>query len=233
MSSKLQAALSALGEAQKELQSGEISLDDFRQIEDSILRSEAFAPMKSLAALEQIPHMKLENPAAIGPDDDLPPESLALFDDESYLLQLDLRLGDPSAIQRQDVGDPTNHAPERIADKERDIALRNPVSVYNWLRKHQPQVFLQDNETNSEKASGRGGNTRGTKRASMVAKHEEDVAEDDAVLVERGSTTRGKRKRDDEPYRPKGGSSRPTKRKREDGQAGKRAKKSSISDGAF
>ncbi|KAK3383941.1 IEC3 subunit of the Ino80 complex, chromatin re-modelling-domain-containing protein [Lasiosphaeria ovina] len=31
----------------------------------------------------------------------------------------------------------------------RDFALRNPTSVYNWLRKHAPKTFLQDAETHT------------------------------------------------------------------------------------
>jgi hypothetical protein len=227
----MQAARLALNEAQKELQAGEITLDDFRRVEDSILRSEAFAPLKSLKDLEQTLHTTLDSLGLEGDDEDVPTESLALADDETYLLNLDLLLGDPSATSRHDIADPSNRFPEKSADRERDMALRNPVSVYNWLRKHQPQVFLQDNETNSEKASGRGGNARGSKRTSTAAKHEEDIVDEDGILIDRGSTsTRGKRKRDDEPYRPKGGSSRSTKRKREDGQPSKRGKKASISD---
>jgi hypothetical protein len=36
----------------------------------------------------------------------------------------------------------------------RDLALRNPTSVYNWLRKHAPKTFLQDGEAHQDGAGG-------------------------------------------------------------------------------
>lgn len=33
------------------------------------------------------------------------------------------------------------------SSSSRDFMLRNPTSVYNWLRKHEPKTFLQDGET--------------------------------------------------------------------------------------
>jgi hypothetical protein len=135
---------------------------------------------------------------------------------------------------------PLAHANENAgkdAGSNRDFAVRNPTSVYNWLRKHAPKTFLQDGETHDkengdepssgrghgrgkgERGSGRGGSVRG-KRMSKVAAAEsadadEDTGYDAAVTPSAGG--KGKRKRvvDDDPgYRPKGGSSRPTKKKR-------------------
>lgn len=166
----------------------------------------------------------------------------------------------------------------------RDFALRNPTSVYNWLRKHAPKTFLQDAEANSvidadgaetphpERPSGsrsriklepakRGGkaatpsaaasssssaaaaaggssSTPSGKRASASARGAakrsrqsvvttvdeaddtkgdvgDDMAIDEAVATP--SAAKGKRKRageDDTGYRPKGGSARPSKKKR-------------------
>jgi len=42
----------------------------------------------------------------------------------------------------------------------RDFALRNPTSVYNWLRKHEPKVFLQDGE-GGDKGGGENGEDGG------------------------------------------------------------------------
>ena len=108
------------------------------------------------------------------------------------------------------------------------MAVRNPVSVYNWLRKHQPQVFLQDNELNSEKPAKTTG-SRTSKRASVAIKQEPELYDDDGIAIDMGATPRGKRKRDDDGgYRPKGGNSRPAKRKKdEESISGKKTRMSS------
>ncbi|KAK3682155.1 IEC3 subunit of the Ino80 complex, chromatin re-modelling-domain-containing protein [Podospora appendiculata] len=161
--------------------------------------------------------------------------------------------------------------PLLISSSSRDFALRNPTSVYNWLRKHAPGTFLQDAEaqaddnephhppssrrTKAERGSGvstRGGSSTRGKRGSAAAaaaahrgdrerERERDRAllaaaaaaaadpvesiDDDMLgynlgtpgMVGKGA---GKRKRviDEDPgYRPKGGSSRPNKKKRKSG----------------
>lgn len=38
-----------------------------------------------------------------------------------------------------------------ISTSSRNFALRNPTSVYNWLRKHAPKTFLQDHEGGDDK----------------------------------------------------------------------------------
>ncbi|KAL2264446.1 hypothetical protein VTK26DRAFT_11 [Humicola hyalothermophila] len=43
-------------------------------------------------------------------------------------------------------------------DSQRDFAVRNPTSVYNWLRKHAPRTFLQDGEHDNKESGGGGGN---------------------------------------------------------------------------
>lgn len=128
---------------------------------------------------------------------------------------------------------PTAHQPS-------NPHLKNPTSVTNWLRKHAPKVFLQDGETHdAEDGDGghhtggrktrggrgeRGGraSTRG-KRASaaaraLVEKTDVDVSmDDDADFAQAPPVGRGKRKRgdtDDAGYKPRGSSTRPTKKKR-------------------
>jgi hypothetical protein len=140
------------------------------------------------------------------------------------------------------------------AHATRDAALRNPTSVYNWLRKHAPKTFLQDAEAGADKGSkredgdkenghsderhstpagktgrargdrlSRGGSARTQRRAAAKLAEEAGDFDEDVLLdvgapdVGAGSILKGKRKRqtDDDPgYRPKGGSSRPTKKKR-------------------
>ncbi|KLU86450.1 hypothetical protein MAPG_05463 [Magnaporthiopsis poae ATCC 64411] len=43
---------------------------------------------------------------------------------------------------------------EAMSAASRDFALRNPTSVYNWLRKHAPKTFLQDGEVTADKENG-------------------------------------------------------------------------------
>ncbi|KAK0614981.1 IEC3 subunit of the Ino80 complex, chromatin re-modelling-domain-containing protein [Bombardia bombarda] len=161
-----------------------------------------------------------------------------------------------------------------LQSNNRDFALRNPTSVYNWLRKHAPKTFLQDGETHpdsnhkdhgdehsvnnhtSHTSSGRGrgkgkrqqeqhSETPGVKgqRANAREKHAAAALaaaavpadsvefDDDSIMHDANASTpsaaavggKGKRKRvlDEDPgYRPKGGSSRPTKKKRKSESGG-------------
>ncbi|KAI5467254.1 IEC3 subunit of the Ino80 complex, chromatin re-modelling-domain-containing protein [Mariannaea sp. PMI_226] len=117
--------------------------------------------------------------------------------------------------------------------------LKNPTSVTNWLRKHAPKIFLQDGETHNDTEDGEGGHTGGRKsrgsrgerggRASTRGKRASTAARSSAA--DRGDwdasmdedpdfaatpVGRGKRKRneDDTGYKPRGSSTRPTKKKR-------------------
>ena len=95
---------------------------------------------------------------------------------------------------------------------QQDLALKNPHSVYNWLRKNEPKIFLQDGE-GSEKSMGKPGSLRGAgKRASMPGPSKPDsleiVEEDglgyDPTIGGLEPMKGGKRKRDDDGgYHPK------------------------------
>jgi hypothetical protein len=112
-----------------------------------------------------------------------------------------------------------------------ELALRNPHSVYNWLRRNEPKIFLQDGE-GSEKSNGKPGSLRGAgKRMSMPAPSRPDALE---IVEEDGMSydptvgglepVKGKRKREDDGgYHPKSGApadgrtkrARPRKKKSE------------------
>ncbi|KAM5352652.1 hypothetical protein ACJ41O_005374 [Fusarium nematophilum] len=122
--------------------------------------------------------------------------------------------------------------------------LKNPTSVTNWLRKHAPKIFLQDGEAHGDADDGDGGHhtggrkSRGTRgerggRASTRGKRVSAAARAAAAAAaERGGdwdasmdedpdfastpVGRGKRKRndDDTGYKPRGSSTRPSKKKR-------------------
>ena len=151
--------------------------------------------------------------------------------EEQYLNSLDAYINGQAPTPRSHaantLGAKNN---EKSTERDKEAQLRNPVSVYNWLRQNRPTVFLQDNEAAADKPArpaGARSSKRNANRDSIV-KQEEEMYDDDGIAVD-AATGRGKRKRDDDTgYRPKGGNSRPTKRKKEEIPSGRRSKKSSI-----
>ncbi len=202
-----------------------------------------------------------------------PPSFLTADDLDNYIYELDMHLAAVAEEAGTDTGKPSSATPlptlaplahldrANPKDSQRDFAVRNPTSVYNWLRKHAPKTFLQDAEHEKEGGGGgkehgddhghghgpgsgrrgkgerapRGsGSTRGKRgsaahgRSTAAAATEsfEDADDDGGGGGGAGNgpatpstvgAGKGKRKRviDDDPgYRPKGGSSRPTKKKR-------------------
>lgn len=121
---------------------------------------------------------------------------------DEYLSELDASLGSiqPSSAQ---------------ANPHHEVALRNPHSVYNWLRRNEPKIFLQDGE-GSEKSAGKPGSLRGAgKRASMPGPSKPDaleIVEEDGIRYDptigglEPPQAKGKRKREDDGgYHPKSG----------------------------
>ena len=203
-------ARTALKEAKAGLGSGSLSPSAYHQVEESIKRNKAFAPALEYSSLSKIPHTHpahSKNP--MEPNDlerrlgYLTPEH-----ETEHYLALDAKLGDEAAVlQLQRMPDPPT-----FAERERDALLRNPASVYNWLRRNQPQT-LQDHEVASEKSTSRPSNQRTSKRPAAPRKDDEMI-EEDSMEVE--PTPKNKRKREEDTgYRPKGGSSRPKKKKDE------------------
>ncbi|MCJ1320698.1 hypothetical protein MMC15_006039 [Xylographa vitiligo] len=208
-------ARAALEEAKHELSTGQITPDSYRQLEAAL--NEALHKSISLSQLSTVSHTVLDDV----PEDDLPHDIgesspagyLSLDHEEEYLAILDATLEGSGS---RPIGSANSH-PIRSNDRDKDVALRNPVSVYNWLRKHQPQVFLQDSDSPPDRSSTRPSNvTKIPRRSTVVPKQEPEVLDDEGFLISASleGLSRTKRKRDDEPYRPKGGSSRPYKRKK-------------------
>ncbi|KAI0164482.1 IEC3 subunit of the Ino80 complex, chromatin re-modelling-domain-containing protein [Hypoxylon sp. FL1284] len=204
-------------------------------------------PTKSLRQLQDVvPHKSYAETVDQFPEvtEDLDPEDpsihpttfLTADDIDEYLYELDSKLKlppkptlAPSAIGK-DVPNPAAN-----------FALRNPTSVYNWLRRHAPKTFLQDLEKEKEKDRSKdkdkhdrygdrdddgakqkrkSGGTARTKRQSTASRKDKEVAEsvdwdDDAGYD--APAPKGKRKRDeDKGYRPKGGHRSAKKRKSKD-----------------
>ena len=173
----------------------------------------ASKPPKSLAFLiSTTPHLTAQN-SITSPDlmssfiplngHSEPIAYLTLDAMDEYISEIDASLGAaPLAPHRTQSNAPL------------DLALKNPNSVYNWLRLHEPKIFLQDGE-GSEKSSGKPGSLRGAgKRSSIPAPTKPDaleIVEEDGIgydpTVSGLEPTKGaKRKRDDDGgYHPKSG----------------------------
>ncbi|KAJ5780921.1 hypothetical protein N7457_006081 [Penicillium paradoxum] len=213
-------AQQAWKEAKTGLAAGSIDKGAYRTIEDNIKLNKAFAPAHQYSTLSQT-HQISPDAIAKKPDNDCE-RKLGYFTPEhetEYYLALDAKLGDEAAATQ------LARIPDRptFAERERDLSMRNPASVYNWLRRNQPQT-LQDNEIASEKSASRPSNQRSSKRAPAQRK-DEDMYDEDGTETQ--PTPKNKRKREEDTgYRPKGGSSR-SKKKKEDpsSNASKVAKK--------
>lgn len=217
--------------ARQSLKNSRISDAEYRRLESSLPQSRDFKPAKSYASLLEIPIAPLGNAEGCNNAAETGINGFPSPDEEvQYLEDLDSYLNGAASTPRPFAA-AAGRGGDRSSERDREMALKNPVSVYNWLRKHQPQVFLQDNEAHSEKQSTRPATSRASKRASTV-KQEPDLYDEDGIALDIGSSSRAKRKRDDDGgYRPKGGNCRPTKRKKEDGSASaKKSKRLPLAD---
>lgn len=214
-------AKSALENARADLMNRRITPDAYRNLEDAVRRGRAFTPGMHYTSLSKIPHT-MPKPEGEGRPEDYEHEHssklgfLTPEHETEYYLAMDARLGDElAAIQ-------LSRAPEKpsFADREREASLRSSASVYNWLRKNQPHIFLQDNENASEKSGSRPSNVRSSKRVPTQNRRDDDTHDEDGSVIDAGATSggsKGKRKRDeDTSYRPKGGSSRSNRKKKDD-----------------
>ena len=186
---------------------------------------------RSLASLEaSVPHTTLSHLTTLPDGIDLSehaPGYMSPQHEEDYLLALDQLLEDPAFDPSNSHHRTLHLGPSQPQLSEKDLTIRNPDSVYNWLRKNQPQVFLQDkdgphHDNMSEKAAPKGGSKKS--RASNIggggtpAPKEDHDGDDSAAPEGKGKGKKGGADPDDTAYRPKGGSSRPAKRKREAGE---------------
>ncbi|EXJ59696.1 hypothetical protein A1O7_03842 [Cladophialophora yegresii CBS 114405] len=224
-----------LHKARARLQAGEITVAEYREIEATVLRSPEFAPNHSYASLLALvpPAHRLvdkPDPRNVGSSG-----VLTVKQEEQYLQGLDAFLdGAASNPRPHAISSLGNRNAEKNTERERETQLKNPVSVYNWLRKHQPQVFLQDNETGADRTPRAAGSRSSARKSAQkdLIKQEKDY--DDEGFAAETAPSRGKRKRErdeDGGYRPKGGASRSIKRKKEakdEAARSKRAKKPSI-----
>lgn len=189
-----------------------------------------YKPSRSLKHLmATVPHVSLMNPhvpqASMAEMEPLPgekyPISYLSFDKmDNYIHGLDARLGIAPALA-------TVVYPQTM----QDVTLKNPHSVLNWLRRHEPKIFLQDGEGPIDKINTKPGALRGAgKRVTIPAPSRFDsleIVEEDGIGYDATlggpSNSKVKRKRDPEDdggYTPKSGNpinktkrQRPSKRK--------------------
>ncbi|KAF5021342.1 hypothetical protein F66182_6610 [Fusarium sp. NRRL 66182] len=184
-------------------------------------------------AKETLPHIINDLKAPEG--ETHPADFLSADDVDNYIYEVDASIDPdthmPTLAPR---AHPINRQPSHPH-------LKNPTSVTNWLRKHAPKIFLQDAEAHGDADDGEGGHTGGRKsrgtrgerggrastrgkrvsaaaRASAVADRDVDASMDeDPEFASSTPVGRGKRKRnteDDTGYKPRGSSTRPSKKKR-------------------
>lgn len=232
-------ARSLLRASRYKIQTGEIRQPEYQEAERNLLDSIEFEPQRLYAA-----YLKNGLLQRAGTQEEQEDTSSALIGgflssklEETYLQALDDFLegkaGNPRSHAASNLG--SRHA-ERSVERERESQLRNPMSVYNWLRKNQPTVFLQDHEDQKAKPTTAAA-SRKSKRESILsktAKTETETADDETITVEQSASKGGKRKRDDDGgYRPKGGHARPSKKRKDDTAAtgtssGKKSKRASM-----
>ncbi|MCJ1326294.1 hypothetical protein MMC10_002958 [Thelotrema lepadinum] len=115
---------------------------------DSIPPSTPLPSSNSIASLSfPFPFSTSTSTSPENPTTTTPLTFLTPSQEDEYLSALDASLSglpapkDPAAIDSH---------PIRPVATVSEASLRNPVSVYNWLRKHQPHVFLQDVEKDKD-----------------------------------------------------------------------------------
>lgn len=220
-------ATATLRHANADMMAGRITAEDYYSLEDIVKRGHTFTPANQFSSLLKVPHTvpqsEEQRQSAEGNLDDalgfLSPEHEA-----EYYLAMDARLGDESAASQ------LSRVPEKpsLAEREREAAVRNPVSVYNWLRRNQPHIFAQDNDNASEKSG-----SRPSQRSKKAQARKEEDAYDEDTAEAPPANSKNKRKRDEDgTYRPKGGSSRSRKKKDDGNSNSRRASKRAPGMGA-
>ena len=200
-----------------------------------------------LSHLDELPQSTLEKVQADGIyyeeiDDAIAPSYFSPSQEEEYIHNLDVKLGLAPPIAAEIPALPLKPV-DRDREHYKDVQLRNPVSVYNWLKRNRPEIFLQETSDAEDvpkkaaKSKSRAGgpaatalagdspakpspkpavHPRSSKRARAETIKQEEVLDDDGNVLVGGyeePAPKNKRKREDEPYRPKGGSSKRKKRK--------------------
>lgn len=231
---ELQQAQAALQEARMELEAGQISRQSYQETELALCG--IINQGRSLANLSKTTHSTLEDvPFDIMPEDlkqDSPAGFLSPAHEDEYLASLDAYLDAPHSDDQ--ILPPRHKLNDR--EREKDLQLHNPVSVYNWIADHRPNV-MNDDDGSTDKparvprkpspkqstsaaaaAPPPRSTTKREKAGALIPKPEEEILDEDGSViggfVEDAGAAQKKRRRgqDDDAYRPKGGGSKKRKR---------------------
>lgn len=220
----------ALRVTRHRIQQGAVRQPEYEDLESDLLKTVEFAPKQSYRDLLEGQPLQNIDEQQVEVQGPLLGGFLSSKQEDAYLQALDDFLDRKSNHPRSHVVvNPGARNMEKTAERDREAQLKNPVSVYNWLRKNQPQVFLQDQENEKTKTSA---SSRKSKRepTSKAIKSEPELYDEDGIATEDkagAGASKGKRKRDeDSGYRPKGGHARPNKRRK--GDEGRRSKGASM-----
>ncbi|KPI37232.1 uncharacterized protein AB675_1476 [Cyphellophora attinorum] len=216
----------ALRKARYDLQLGHITQHDYEVLKREILQSPDFAPKKSyMSLLEDCSAHLTAPPDGVSDSPEFRSGYLTVSQQDNMERALDAFVRGEAPTTRSHVNGIVKDG-ERNIDKEKEMQFRNPVSAYNYLRKHEPKVFLQDEETKPSRTTGARASKRSSTRDSII-KQEQDLYDEDGIAIDTPNS-RPKRKRDEDGgYRPKGGAARKRKRDSE-ANASRSRKKPSI-----
>ncbi|KAF2151857.1 hypothetical protein K461DRAFT_158170 [Myriangium duriaei CBS 260.36] len=242
-------------------QEGRYSHAQLVQLKASLQTHLAAADAQPLASLEaESPHL------VYNPRDHEFPEAMSEIannvafysyeNEEDFLKHLDNKLGEPLplATNDKDQTGPNYFSNLSAREMDREVELRNPQSVHNWLKKHNISIDGTEEkpDTDTPAASGKKGSRKlaqkigdralerarerddGSPIGSVAGnKPDMDLAEEDTGLDDVPSKRRKSRGDNDDTYRPKGGRSGKVKRKREDGESRGSSKKPKTSMGGM
>ncbi|KAL9023801.1 MAG: hypothetical protein Q9196_006965, partial [Gyalolechia fulgens] len=139
-------AASYLEEAHLMFSRGQISPARYQEIEAQ-LHPYIHNPTPIASLFTQVPHTILPsvppNPSSLDLSSENPTYLNSVHED-AYLSNLDATIAS-SASADQDIAPAIapkkeNH-PLSVKDSHKDLSVRHPVSAYNWLRKHKPDLF--------------------------------------------------------------------------------------------
>ena len=208
----------------KQLESGEILEHDYE-----ILVAELKNTLRKAGPVLSLPNLErtVSHTSKDLLDENLLPEDIR---DEEFSTYLDAAHEDTYLAALDATLDGVQPAVEAQPPKPMlsEITLKNPVSIYNWLRVHKPDVFVQEGgaekggqeeketKANASSIAGIKREGRSIKRPSVA-----ELLDDDGNVIgglADNAASKPKRKREDDAYRPKGGGSS-KKRKKSTGKA--------------
>ncbi|KAI5207896.1 amino acid transporter [Aureobasidium subglaciale] len=223
-----------IANAHRAFHNHEVPHQDFVRIRQDIESLLARKDAKSLVEMEaQIPHPRYHHPiSALVAEAD--PAFLSSSHEDAYLARLDNKLEPTAPLSEPRIPSPQPLSKLTQRELDREVELRNPLSVHNWLKKH---GTISDIDAASEGGANAQTPATANRRRNLAkqigdkalerAREKEgspgstvDNEEGAAAAVTGGDDTPGKPKKareDDQTYRPKGGRSK-SKRKRDEGE---------------